>query len=198
MLLRRRHCQGLLAGDCFMPSRSRFVLFAVFLLSAIPVTPASAIPITVSFTASGFGGGAPTDPVAGSVVYDATSTTAPPSSLTSINLTIAGHAYSLAEVGFDDSTLIGGLINGVDAVMNNTNDFFLSWDASAITPVAFVYSCASCNTDFLTFTFTQFSVTAGAAVPEPNSLTLLAGALCFCVSLHLVRRRPTKAVSGIA
>jgi hypothetical protein len=106
-----------------MPNRLGFLLFAVSLLSAIPVTPASAIPITVSFTATGFNVGAPTDPVTGSIGYDAASTTAPPNSLTSINLTIAGHAYSLAEVGFADSTVIGALINGVNFVGASTNDF---------------------------------------------------------------------------
>jgi hypothetical protein len=61
-----------------MPSRLKFIPFAVSLLSTIPLTPASAIPIEVSFTASGFQAGAPTDPVTGSVVYDAASTSAPP------------------------------------------------------------------------------------------------------------------------
>jgi hypothetical protein len=48
-----------------MASRLKSLLLAVFLLSASPLTPAFAIPIEVSFTASGFGAGAPTDPVTG-------------------------------------------------------------------------------------------------------------------------------------
>jgi len=175
----------------------RSVLFTVSLLFAIPLTPAFAIPITVSFTVTGFLAGAPTDPVTGSVVYDAASTTSNINSLTSINLTIAGHSYSLAEVGFvegfPDNTVIGGLINGIGTVAANTDDFFINWDTSTLHPVLFAYSCATCVVYF-GFTFTQFNVTAAAAVPEPSSLTtLLTGILGFCV--FLLRCRTTKRVS---
>jgi len=183
-----------------MPSQLRFVLFAVSLLSAIPLTPASAIPITVSFTASGFQDGAPTDPVTGSIVYDAASTTAPPNSLTSIDLTIAGHTYSLDEVGFSVGTIIGSTLDGVGVVIGDLNTFFIEWTASSITPLEFAYGCETgCTRGFTTSTFTQFSVTAPAAVPEPSSLTLLlGGVLVFCVSLYLVRRRTTKSLSAVA
>jgi hypothetical protein len=178
-----------------MLSWLKFLLFAVPLLSAIPLTPASAIPITVSFTASGFQAGAPADPVTGSIVYDAASTTAPPDSLTSIDLTIAGHAYSLAEVAFSSfsDTIIGSTTAGFPVVIGDINSFFIDWIASSITPVEFAYGCETgCSRAFTTFTFTQFSVTAAAAVPEPSSLTLLlAGVLGCCVSLHLVRRGAT-------
>jgi hypothetical protein len=180
----------------------RSVLFAVSLLFAIPLTPAFAIPITVSFTVTGFLAGAPTDPVTASVVYDAASTTSNINSLTSIDLTIAGHSYSPAEVGFvegfPDNTVIGGLVNGIGAVGANTDDFVINWDTSTLHPVIFAYSCATCDVVYFGFTFTQFNVTAASAVPEPSSLTtLLTGILGFCVFLNLVRCRTTTRVSPV-
>jgi hypothetical protein len=166
-----------------MASRLKSLLLAVFLLSASPLTPAFAIPIEVSFTASGFGAGAPTDPVTGSVVYDAASTTSVIDSLTSIDLTIAGHTYSLAEVGFAGSNLIGGLINGVGTVVASTNDFFLLWNATTLSPFVLSYSSIGAFV-FSSFTFPQFSVTA-AAVPEPGSLALLLAGVLASACLYI-------------
>jgi hypothetical protein len=166
-----------------MNVRPSIFAFAVILSSVCATTSAQAIPITVSFTASGFGAGAPTDPVTGSIVYDAASTTSNINSLTSVNLTIAGHTYTLGELGFispsGTSQFIGGLLNGVDLVMVHTDDFFLTWNETTLVPSFFFYTTASSSLIPRSSNFTQFSVTA-AAVPEPSSLALLlAGAACF-------------------
>ena len=79
-----------------MAGRLITLIFAISLLSVCPLTPAGAIPITVSFTAVSFTEfeesppGPPTDPVTGSIVYDAASTTSNINALTSINLTSRG------------------------------------------------------------------------------------------------------------
>lgn len=160
-----------------------FILFLVCVM-----TPAHAIPVTVSFTASGFtseGGGlpAPTDPVVGSIVYDAASITSNINSLTSANLTIAGHTYTVGELSFANSSppsspfaAIGTPNGGVCcAATNGADTFFVEWIQASLVPLVFIYATASVPGDIWTSSnFTQFSITA-AAVPEPSSLCLLLG-----------------------
>lgn len=132
----------------------------------------SAIPITMQFSVTGFASGAPTNPVSGTIVWDAASVTSPINSLTSINLTIAGHVYTIGEIGFTDG-LIGGTVSGVNAVVGGTNDFFIAYNRAAATPSTFAY--ASTPPAFLGIgnTFTAFSITAPQAVPEPSAMLLL-------------------------
>jgi len=164
------------------PSAFAFALMLLFLTSA------HAIPITVSFQVTGFGAGAPADPIAGSFLYEAASTTSNIISLTSVNLTIAGHTYTLGDVGFISpfgaNQLIGGLANGVPSVTQFTDDFALRWDESSLVPFDFFYATANSNVfdAFGASHFTQFSVTR-ATVPEPTSWALLlAGAVCLGVA----------------
>jgi hypothetical protein len=179
------------------------LIVAISLLSVCPLTPAGAIPITVSFTAVSFieleeASVAPMDPVTGSIVYDAASTTSNINSLTSINLTITGHTYLLSEVGFTSpagsNQLIFGLLNG-PGIRVFTNDFFMSWNETTLIPFDFNYATTATGPAggiFRSATFTQFSVTAAssAAVPEPGSLALLAaGVAALCVFLPFARRR---------
>ena len=181
-----------------MAGRLITLIFAISLLSVCPLTPAGAIPITVSFTAASFieleeAVAAPMDPVTGSIVYDAASTTSNINSLTSINLTIAGHTYLLSEVGFTSpfgiNQSIFGLLNGA-FIFNGTNDFDIRWNGTTLSPFNFLYAASSTPGIFLSSTFTQFSVTAAAAVPEPSSLALLAaGVAALCAFLPFARRR---------
>jgi len=156
-----------------MLSRLKSVLFAAS-LSAVTLTPAFAIQVTLSFTASGFGAGAPIDPVAGSFTYDAPSITSDPTLLTAVNLTIGGHAYTLAEVGLGTdgplTDLIFGVVNG-EGVSFFTNDFILAWEPASSTPLQFTYTTPSTFL-FESTSFTQFSVTA-AAIPEPSTWTMM-------------------------
>jgi hypothetical protein len=185
-----------------MAGRLITLIFAISLLSVCPLTPAGAIPITVSFTAVSFieleeASAAPMDPVTGSIVYDAASTTSNINSLTSINLTITGHTYLLSEVGFispfGSDQLIGGLLNTVPRIDVFTNDFSMRWNETTLVPFDFTYATTATSTSggiFRSATFTQFSVTAAAAVPEPSSFALLAaGVAVLCVVLPFARRR---------
>src|SRR5258708_4241210 len=106
---------------------------AVLFLATLASSPARAIPITVSFTASGFPARAPADPVTGIITYDAASTTASINALTSVSLTIAGHTYSLGELAFASNVdqFIGGALNGVGGLDLGTNDFALVWDQAS-------------------------------------------------------------------
>jgi hypothetical protein len=185
-----------------MAGRLITLIVAISLLSVCPLTPAGAIPITVSFTAVSFtefeeAVAAPMDPVIGSIVYDAASTTSNINSLTSINLTIAGHTYLLSEVGFispfGSNQLIGALSFGVGGILHHTDDFNIRWNQTTLIPFNFIYTATATGPAggfFLSNTFTQFSVTAAEAVPEPGSLALLAvGVAALCALLPFARRR---------
>ena len=175
--------------------------FILILLSGGAGTPAYAIPITVSFQATGFTGVGvpPADPVVGSIVYDAASTTSPINSLTSINLTIAGHTYTVSELDFasvSPNQFIEALTNHTTLVRGN-NNFELSWTTPLLNNPAFQYSAPGASDIFLSKTFTQFSVTAErASVPEPSSLSLLLagmvslGACLYLAPFHRFRNLP--------
>jgi hypothetical protein len=150
--------------------------------SFFQATAAHAIPFTVAFTATDFvslvgSSPAPDDAVSGAMIYDAASINSPIDSLTAISLTISGHTYTLAEVGFLDLGLgfeeIGGLIDGVNGSGNSETDFSIIWDTSSLMPLLFLYATSDSSGIWDTSTFTQFSVTP-SAVPEPNTLALLA------------------------
>lgn len=149
---------------------------ALILLFAL-VGPASAVPITLQFTASGFPTGAPTDPVTGTIVYEAASVTADIESLTSIDLVIDGHSYLVGETVFQSPfgagySIIGGAPTA-SGLQGGTNDFWIFFSQSSATPVNFNYSSSNTPDSFwLTTNFTQFSITE-AQVPEPATLALL-------------------------
>lgn len=136
---------------------------------------------------------APTDPVVGSIVYDAASITSNINSLTSVNLTIAGHTYTVGELSFANSSppssplaVIGTpnpFANSGDccAAVNGTDTFFFTWFQATLIPSMFIYAAASVPGIWDSSNFTQFSVTA-AAVPEPSSLPLL---LASAISLGI-------------
>lgn len=136
-----------------------------------PTLPANAIPIKYSFAASDFGVGAPQDPVVGTIVYEAASLSATIDSLIAIDLTIAGHAYTLGEIGllsqFGTDFVIGGSLRG-GAVVNGTDDFFIRFDTETGTPEAFVYATAQ------SFVHQAATLIASrmVAVPEPSTLAL--------------------------
>jgi hypothetical protein len=90
---------------------------------------------------------------------------------------------------FGSNQEIFGLLNG-NSIFNGTNDFSIRWNETTLIPFNFLYAASSTPGIFLSSTFTQISVTAAAAVPEPSSLALLAvGVAALCVLLPFARRR---------
>ena len=166
-------------------------LVVSLLLTGLPYGIVSAAPITMHFTASGFSAIAPVDPISGTVKWEATSPNAPIDTFTSIDLTIAGHAYSLGDVGFlidpgnPNRFFIG--VPGINTVTGNTNDFVLAWFGDSLTGDLFAYAVEGTLSAFITRSVSSFQVTADATgAPEPASGALLALALG---SLAMMRRR---------
>ncbi len=125
----------------------------------------------------------------------AASITGPILALDAINLTIDGHTYGLADVGFDAFSRgvqqIGGLTNGVNDVTSGTNDFFFVFNPRSSAVVDFAYSISTDRRDvFETTTFSLFAISPVVTTPEPASLGILGAGILGLIAL---RRRSAEA-----
>lgn len=169
------------------------VNFALFLsLCCFYSVTSLALPFNLTFSAFNFvvvagSDPVPVDPITGSLVYEASSAAGQITAINSINLTIAGHTYTLAEVGFvstASSNLIGGLVSGPSTVaVSGADDFFITWEIDGGSFVNFAYHVARIDSTFLTETGQAriAPVVTGVAAPAPW-LLLTAGlaGLGFC------------------
>jgi hypothetical protein len=84
-------------------SRTFFRLIASIALFAATLGTARAASFRMDFEVTGFivsnGNPPPTDPVTGTIVWEATGIHDPIQSFDSISLTLDGHSYSTAEIG---------------------------------------------------------------------------------------------------
>jgi hypothetical protein len=135
--------------------------------------PAQAITVELDFTAD-FPAGSPDTIVTGQFIYQAASVTSPVDSLTSVDLTIGGHTYSLAELGsktLGPFNLIGSTSPGLGTVDEGVDSFFLEYDPIAGTPINFPYSTSSFPAIADAVSVPHFSIRA-APVPEPATWAL--------------------------
>jgi hypothetical protein len=154
---------------------SRALIFAGAAIAALgSAAPAQAITVHLDFTAN-FAAGSPETTVAGQFTYEAPSLTSEITSLTSVDLTISGHTYTLGELGFAGSFFPGDeLIGTTDPALGHAvlgkDTFSLSFHLADGTPNSFAYGTSSPEGIATSTSFSQFSLTA---VPEPATWALL-------------------------
>ena len=150
-----------------------FLIVSFLALTSI----AYAVPTTVNFTAYDFGDNAPTDPVTGTIIYDAVGDWSTGVPIISIDMLIGGYNYTVGEVNVGssgNSYIIGGILYGINAISSNTVDFWLTFTQTAPDTYAtnsFYYSTSGGGNIWSTYKFSQFSVTN--AVPEPALILLM-------------------------
>jgi hypothetical protein len=176
-------------------SLKNIISMGVFgLVLAVGVLPVQATQFTVQFTAQNFvavfpGYNVPDDPVAGTVVYNAANINAKIDSLISITLTIDGHTYDTAQVGYSvlgTGNYIGGLKNGVTGIGWPSDDFWFGWDMvdwKKYGPNGFNYMSIAHNGWCSTMDYKNFSITESAPVPIPGALWLLGSGLLGLIGL---------------
>ena len=119
-----------------------------------------------------FGQDAPDTTLTGHLAYQAASVTSPVDSLTSVDLTIAGHTYTLAELGsktIGPYNLIGSTSAGLGVVTAGVDSFYLQYNPILHDPVAFLYSAASFPSIVDAVSYPRFSISAAAAAPAPEA-----------------------------
>jgi hypothetical protein len=156
-----------------MAKQFSFVLGLFFLLITAPL--GHAVPYNLTFSFSGFSAGAPQDPVSGSLIFDKSPTDFSVLSVTSIDLTIDGHIYSVPPVsGVSAQGLVGSDCSVVCNVFSGADYFFMLWSQTTGAPILFEYTTSSTlggwtSTSADTFRF--------AATPLPTTLPLFATGL---------------------
>jgi hypothetical protein len=116
---------------------------------------------------SGIDTAAPQSSITGWISFTADSLNAPITAINGVDLTIAGHVYSVGEIAFTPSyPFFGGTTNGLNVIGSRTDDFILSGNSMtyAVLGTRGLWSTRNLSSSFSEVT---------AEVPEPSSLALL-------------------------
>lgn len=176
-------------------------LIAALSLVAAAIT-AHATPFKLEFSASQFANfGTPYSgfdgPWSGSISWNANSVDDPITALTAFELTIAGHHYTLAEVGIANNgstqTAMGALARGANAVVGDGmfDDFLIVFDRKLPQITAFAYSIAGKSNAIWWSPAQSAAHYAAQGVPAPASAALAALGLLACAGA--ARRRAVAA-----
>lgn len=179
--------------DKKMKSLLKLILVAALSLSA---AAAHASVFKLDFSAANFGPGifsgttAPQATVSGSFTISAPTLYAASTTIQSVDLTIAGHRYTLSEVGvgnYSDGYVFGAVVNGIGVTRTNDNDFYLILSS---TFNVFAYSVTGIADTWTTRSITgTFTPQAVGGVPEPATWTILMVGVAGLAASRLRRRR---------
>jgi hypothetical protein len=159
---------------------SRFIA-SLGLFAAITTTVSGAT-FSMTFEVTNFrsfnGSPPPTDPVFGTIIWEAADIHSTVQSIDSINMALGGHKYSLGEIGFLSQAgfnVIGGTREGIDMMLDSTDDFSISWDPNSLMASDFAYTSSQLSGMWYTpglppGSFPIFSITQ---IPEPSCVALL-------------------------
>ncbi len=170
---------------------------AAVLALSLGAGAALASPVTLELKASGFQNAGTQWPgfdgeIDARLTWDTANKADPIASFLSIDIEIAGHQYTMAEVGIANQgatqTAIGALVRGANAVVGDGafNDFLIVFDRVNPFVNAFAYSIqGKTNAIWWSPTTTSAAYVDTNSVPEPATLALLLPALA---ALMLCRR----------
>lgn len=132
---------------------------------------------------------APTDPVTGTIFWEAESIWSPIDQFLSIDMVINEHVYDDSELAFEMNNtrfIVGGMVGGAGAVRGGEDDFLFAWEPSDPQVFAFTYSicCTGPPGQFHSgLVLSSYSLTV---VPIPAAVWLFGSALGL---LGWMRRR---------
>lgn len=171
---------------------------AAALVLALGGAAAHASPVTLQIKASGFQNAGTQYPgfngeIDALLSWDSVNKSDPIASLLSIDMEIAGHHYTLAEVGIANNgstqTAIGAIVRGANAVIGDgvNNDFLIVFDRVNPFVNAFAYSIQGKAGAIWWTPSTTSAVYVTNSVPEPASLALVLPPLAWLVARRRVK-----------
>lgn len=178
---------------------------AAVLALSLPAGAALASPVMLELKASGFQNAGTQYPgfdgeVEVRLSWDTANKADPIASFLSIDIEIAGHQYTMAEIGIANQgatqTAIGAIVRGANVVVGDGvyNDFLLVFDRVNPAINAFAYSIqGKAGAIWWTPSTTSAAYVDINSVPEPATLALLLPALA---GLALMRREARYATSA--
>ena len=140
----------------------------------------------------------PAESVSGTIAWEADSLRASITSLTSIDVNITGHQFTLAEMETSEFRIdpdpslyfaidASVLENGVGSYNSTGWDFFITFNVDTLSPFGFAYNSELTPDEwYFGETFSEFVITA---VPEPTILALMFTGI---IGLGIVRRKVRK------
>jgi hypothetical protein len=190
-------------------------LSAALCLFAAVATSASAATFLMRFEVTNFGSlndnPPPTDPVTGTIMWEAAEIHAPILSIDSIDMTIAGHPYSIGEITYvppgypEYDALIGGSLSGPFTMNDRTDDFWIRWETGSLLPYDFAYTSSATSGVWHTLDWGGLNPSGSFSiieVPEPST-TAIWGVFVFLAAMLRSRQRksmsssmPNPAASG--
>ena len=178
-----------------MKKNLSYLSAAVCLFAAI-TTSASAATFLMRFEVTNFGSlngnPPPTDPVTGTIMWESAGVHDPILSIDSINMTIAGHPYSIGEITYvppsyyDYEALIGGSVSVPRTMNDRTDDFWIRWDqTSTLLPYDFAYTSSATSGMWYTLDWGGLNPSGSFSiieVPEPAA-TAIFGLFVFLAAV---------------